>query len=264
MSIQTKWYGWKKDQPDGRDFQFVPKISPRKLPAVQINSDGMPCVFDQGEAGTCTGHTGSEHIYYAFAKQGDTFIFIPSRLFLYYGARTLEGMTEPYFDSGAQIRDVIKSAVKWGVCNETSWPYDLTKLNTRPGPTCWMHGKSHQTLDYRRVPQTKEDLKSCIADGWVFSFGFAVFESFESDEVTVTGRVPMPNLDKEEVIGEHAVLGYGYSDYVELPGNLTGGVLCRNSWGEDWGEFGNFWIPYDYILNPNLAADFWTIRRVEV
>ena len=34
-----------------------------------------------------------------------------------------------------------------------------------------------------------------------------------------------------------------------------------NSWGsEGWGCAGFCWIPYKYILDPNLASDFWVVR----
>ncbi|WP_235430317.1 hypothetical protein [Xanthomonas sp. MUS 060] len=37
----------------------------------------------------------------------------------------------------------------------------------------------------------------------------------------------------------------------------------RNSWGGELGDKGYFLIPYDYLLNPQLAADFWVIRMVK-
>ena len=38
-------------------------------------------------------------------------------------------------------------------------------------------------------------------------------------------------------------------------------VKCRNSWGQSWGAQGDFYLPVEYVSNPNLASDFWTIRR---
>ena len=48
--------------------------------------------------------------------------FMPSRLFIYYNERAVEGTIAS--DSGAMIRDGIKSVAKLGVCDETVWPYD--------------------------------------------------------------------------------------------------------------------------------------------
>jgi C1A family cysteine protease len=65
----------------------------------------------------------------------------------------------------------------------------------------------------------------------------------------------MPGLH-EAVLGGHAVLCVGYDD-------ATQRFIVRNSWGSNWGQAGYFTIPYAYLLNENLADDFWTISLVE-
>ena len=47
-----------------------------------------------------------------------------SRLFLYYNERSLEGTTK--IDSGATIRDAVLALTNYGICQETSWPYDIS------------------------------------------------------------------------------------------------------------------------------------------
>jgi C1A family cysteine protease len=37
----------------------------------------------------------------------------------------------------------------------------------------------------------------------------------------------------------------------------------RNSWGADWGQNGYFSMPYEYLTDPHLASDLWTVRLVE-
>ena len=85
-------------------------------------------------------------------------------------------------------------------------------------------------------------------------FGFTVYESFESDTVTQTGKVPMPKLN-ERNLGGHAVLAVGYND-------TTKRFIVRNSWGPDWALNGYFTMPYAYLTNSNLSDDFWTIKLV--
>jgi C1A family cysteine protease len=65
--------------------------------------------------------------------------------------------------------------------------------------------------------------------------------------------MPSPN---EQLLGGHAVLAVGYDDSQRR-------FIVRNSWGKDWGMQGYFTIPYAYLLDDNLADDFWTIRQVE-
>jgi C1A family cysteine protease len=99
-------------------------------------------------------------------------------------------------------------------------------------------------------------MKGCIASGFPFVVGFAVYESFESDAVARTGTVPLP-APTEAVIGGHAVLAVGYDDAKQR-------FHMMNSWGAGWGDKGFFTMPYAYLTDEDLSADFWTIRIVEV
>ncbi|MEA2373668.1 MAG: hypothetical protein QOD53_131, partial [Thermoleophilaceae bacterium] len=106
-----------------------------------------------------------------------------------------------------------------------------------------------------RVIPTLSQLKGCLAAGFPFVFGFSVYSSFESSQVTKTGTVPMPGAN-EELLGGHAVLAVGYLERRQR-------FIVRNSWGPRWGNAGYFSMPYPYLLQPTLADDFWTLRVVE-
>ena len=99
-------------------------------------------------------------------------------------------------------------------------------------------------------------MKSCLASGFPFVFGVAAYDSFISEEVTKTGVVPMPDVEYESFVGGHALMAIGYDDARKW-------FIFRNSYGTDWGDNGYGYIPYDYLSNPDLSADFWTIRRGE-
>jgi C1A family cysteine protease len=75
-----------------------------------------------------------------------------------------------------------------------------------------------------------------------------------SDEVARTGVVPMPQPN-ETVQGGHCVAAVGYDDSKQC-------FIARNSWGTGWGQNGYFLMPYAYLIDTQLAADFWTIRVV--
>ena len=89
--------------------------------------------------------------------------------------------------------------------------------------------------------------------GFPFVFGIMLYESFDSDKTTKTGIVSMP-LKNEKDNGGHAVLAVGYNDESQC-------LIVRNSWGEEWGDKGYFYLPYEYA--EKLADDFWVIYQEE-
>ena len=214
--------------------------------------DECPPLYDQGNLGSCTANAIAGAYEFDQTRQGLP-DFMPSRLFIYYNERTLEGTVDS--DSGAMIRDGIKSVAKLGVCPEDEWPYDPARFRYRPSAKCFKDAAEHQAVVYRNVLQTLPQLRGCIASGTPVVFGFSVYESFESREVARTGAVPMPKR-REKQVGGHAVLAVGYDDTDER-------FIVRNSWGASWGADGYCTMPYGYLTSPQLAADFWAIELVE-
>lgn len=64
----------------------------------------------------------------------------PSRLFIYYNERVIEGTVSP--DAGAQIPDGIKTVSNIGACDETLRPYDITKFANKPPAKCYSAAKA--------------------------------------------------------------------------------------------------------------------------
>lgn len=247
-------YGWVPDIPDHDDFKLTAVRGRRAItpPIVDQRPHSGP-IYDQGQVGSCTGNGWSFMHKYTMVKEKQLHVFRPSRLQIYYDERVLEG-TEHY-DSGAQIRDGAKVLAKIGTCPEYMWPYDESKALVKPDARCYVEARKHQALTYWRVPQTEVDLEACLADGYPVIFGFTVYESFESGVVAASGMVPMPRK-REPVVGGHCVVLVGYDKARRL-------FYVRNSWGENWGDNGYCYMPYEYITNGDLADDFWTLRNVE-
>ncbi len=97
-------------------------------------------------------------------------------------------------------------------------------------------------------------MQGYLAEGFPFVFGFTVYQSFESQSVADHGIVPMP-ASGEQSIGGHCVVAVGYDATKRL-------FIIRNSWGTGWALNGYCMMPFEYLLSPNLASDFWTIRSV--
>jgi C1A family cysteine protease len=251
---QIKRYGWVADTPDQRDHLYsAPVVNLKKLPPqVDLRPQCPKLVYDQGQLGSCTGNAIACAIQFDRLKLKRNPDFIPSRLFIYYNERDMEGTIAS--DSGAQIRDGIKSVAKLGDCPEPEWPYDIEKFATKPPANCYRDAMKYKAVLYQRVIQTLNQMKGCLASGYPFVFGFSVYESFEGPRVAKTGVAPMP-ASSEKQLGGHAVIAVGYDDKQQR-------FIVRNSWGKGWGMGGYFTIPYAYLTDDNLAADFWTIRVV--
>jgi C1A family cysteine protease len=254
MARKIQRYGWIPDIPDARDLLYAapPSIAGR-LPARVTLRPKCPKVYDQGQLGSCTANAIAAAIEFDQMKQRQRRHFTPSRLFIYYNERVMEGTVD--VDSGAMIRDGIKSVGKQGACPERDWPYKIEKFRDKPSRDCYRVARKHKAILYQRLQQTINQLKGCVASGFPFVFGFTVYESFEAPAVLRSGHAPMPR-PKEKVLGGHAVLGVGYDDSKQW-------FICRNSWGTGWGMSGYFTLPYAYLTDRGLASDFWTIRLVK-
>lgn len=245
-------YGWIPDLPDQRDYKFAHVSGTQQLPSKVDLHGTCPPVYDQGALGSCTANALAAAVDYERKHQKLPFLS-PSRLFVYYNERVIEGTVAQ--DSGATLRDGMKAIAAQGVCPEKMWPYQVDRFAAKPAANCYTAAALHKTLQYGSLSQDVVSLKSCLAAGFPFVFGFTVYESFESDSVAKTGKVPMPGKT-ESVLGGHATLAVGYSDASQR-------FLVRNSWGPAWGINGYFTIPYEYLTNLDLTDDLWTIRLVE-
>ena len=248
-----KRYGWIPDLPDARDHLFAaPARVLQNLPAAVDLRPNCPPVYDQGELGSCTANALAGADQFDQLRQDSPSPFVPSRLFIYYEERKVEGTIDS--DSGAQIRDGVKVMAAEGAPPESDWPYDIGEFTVQPPAQAYTDALLHKVTSYQRILQNLAQMKGCLAAGFPFVFGFTVYESFESDEVAASGVVNMPGA-LEQVVGGHAVMACGYSDDQQR-------FIVRNSWGEDWGQAGYFTMPYAYLLSHDLASDFWTLRTV--
>jgi C1A family cysteine protease len=250
---QIQRFGWKPSLPDQRDLiadtsqiRIADEVDPR---------DEMPGVYDQGQLGSCTANAVAAALEYNDQLDGDAY-GTPSRLFIYYFERRLEGAPADQ-DVGAFGRDGFKVARRWGVPPESDWPYS----DANPGPfqeeppeEVMAEAAEHKLTEaYRSVPRYVDAFKAALSNRQTCAFGFTVYQSFLSAEVSSTGFIPLPTRD-EAAIGGHEMLIVGY--LASEPNH----ALVRNSWGTDWGLAGYCFMPWAYILSP-LAGDFRTIRR---
>ena len=245
-------YGWKKEIPDHNDLyhEFDEEMLNENMNTVDLRKN-CPVIYNQGNLGSCTANAVAGLFEYNQDKE-NKIDFMPSRLFIYYNERELENTT--MYDSGATIRDSIKVVYKYGVCSEDKWTYSFDKFTYKPSPECYEEASKHKIVEYRKIYQTIEDMKTSLQNKMPFIFGFSVYESFEGVNVARTGIMPIPSVT-EKLLGGHAVMAVGYNEDLKV-------FIVRNSWGENWGDKGYFYMPYEFISDPMYASDFWTILKV--
>lgn len=209
----------------------------------------MPPCWDQCQSGSCTGHGVSGALVSSMHYAGKPFV-MPSRLFIYFNERVIEGDTST--DAGAFIHDGLSALHKFGYCQETDWPFDLSQLTVQPSPLAYAAAKDNEISHYANMDGAPiESFKLTLAHGRGIVFGFDVYTAFESDEVAQTGILHKPTPD-EKLLGGHCVMLAGYDD-------SKNAFKVRNSWGTGWGLNGYYYMDYDYVFS-SMASDFWVIK----
>lgn len=255
MATSQFTFGHIPDSPDPRDYKFVASLS-----AVADSIDLRelcPPIRHQGKLSSCTAFATTAMVEMVRNKQ-TLKPFTTSPLFTYYATRKIENNVDQ--DNGAMVRDALKSVVDAGVTEEAVWPYDAANYAVNPPVSAWESAETHQALVYRSVSQTADDVLGCLSEGYAMTFGALLYESFMKTQTGffIEDVVPMPNTSKEKYVGAHCMLAVGY-----FKNNNTTCVIVRNSWGEYVGHGGYHSFPLDYLLNPALCFDFWTIRSEE-
>jgi C1A family cysteine protease len=247
--------GTHPDVPDHRDHRYrVPsRLERSRPPAVDLRRF-CPPVYDQGKLNSCSANAIAAALWFEEIKASAPEPWSPSRLFIYYNERAREGVVSR--NAPASLRDGYKSVAKIGVCHERQWPYHEARFATKPPGRCYRGARSDRVIRYLRLRQELRDFEACLAQGYPFTMGISVYESFKGKGVARKGIVPMP-LRREKHLGGHALLVVGYDR-----GRRR--FVVRNSWGSGWGLGGYCLMPYAYLANPDLAWDFWTVRRISI
>ena len=246
--INIPKYHWVRDKADKRDYPYT--LSGSQQSNIVDLRNYCSTIEDQGKLGSCTGNAIAGAIELLENRENRTLDV--SRLFIYYYERLIEGTVN--YDSGAYIRDGIKACYTYGAPTENLWPYNISKFRTKPTNAAIIDAAKRKVKLYQRAADFNAVIDA-INSGYPVIVGFNVYSSFDTKAVTNTGVMPYPNVNKEKLLGGHAVLIVGYNK-----NNNT--FIVRNSWGKYWGDNGYFYMPFQVIQNNKMSGDFWVIKSI--
>ena len=210
-------------------------------------------IENQGMIGSCVTNAITSALEY-ISNRATNNLFPMSRMFLYYTARNFGKGELIIEDKGCNILQALLSAKEQGVCLEASWPYNVASVNTRPSSYAFVEAEQYKIEQYLKISPNLDDMLSCLSEGYPFIFGLKITDSFSQINGIITK--PSPEEIRTDIHGNHAMLCVGY--------NLKNKVfIVRNSWGEEWGDKGYCYIPFDYMTNSKMIFDIITIRSVD-
>lgn len=257
MLLENFKSGCVKQNIDARDRKFKPRAIPwQEIGDIDLRP-GCSTPRAQGEIGSCTAFAATSMFDFVRKKHSKV-TWKPSPLFTYYATRIV--VADLLEDSGATIRDAIKSTVRDGVSMERIWPYITDRYNDRPPEEAWLVAEKHQTLEYLVLKDTdRNEWLNCLNDGYPFIFGINLYTSFFDPIFSMLGGYMQdPDRFEEKIVGAHCMMAVGYiKNY-----NNKSYVIVQNSWGTEWGDRGYCYIPLSYMMSSD-TFDFWTIRLTE-
>lgn len=204
-------------------------------------------VLDQKTTNACVAHAVAQQIRTSLKKQGVKAPALPSRLYIYYGARALNG--DQNFDGGTYIHSAYEFTERLGYPPELEWDFsdNQDKVNSQPDLTAIHHAADQKWLTgHYRITSTGlarvYDVRSAIAAGYSVVWGTVVDGPFMD---LSPGKI-WPGVTSAER-GGHATLIVGYG-----PGYFE---IC-NSWSNLWCDAGFCRVSDAAVASVN-ARDFW-------
>lgn len=266
VTLHGHWLGSSLPKPDPRYYGFPSHLIVRagEQPPRFVLTGTIGLVKNQLRQGSCTAHAATsegERLYRRWKSVEPTF----SPAFHYYVERGIDG-TLAEGDCGSSVPTSLMVARNGGngFCPEALMPYNDADCSTAPSQEAMDAAAQNPGGSYHSIGNNIANIKSCIISDYSFVLGIAVYDSFENSHVELSGLVPLPNTGVESLQGFHEVhAGIVYDDTIKCPNtSMPGAVLCQNSWGDQWGTTcpiasgrGFFWLPYEFLMNPNLTTD---------
>jgi C1A family cysteine protease len=251
--------GYKPDPRDPRDkttnnLRFLAEMT--KLTASLNNEYRIPeytPISDQGRLSTCVANAVCDALEILIGVEDPRRVVQLSRLMNYYNARSYSRDTDK--DEGTYIRYAVDSLKRLGVCPESDWGYDPSRVNVQPPIRAYQKSLDNKINSYFRVDgvgTTRCDVvEQAIRANHPVIFAAPVSNEFTRHFVADNTVWNLPT----NYVGYHAMIVVGVR-------RASSGrqFLVRNSWSSNWGDRGHCWFSEQYMGSQDVN-DMWMLTR---
>ena len=213
-------------------------------------------VSDQGQLSSCVANAASDSIELLKGFEDPSKVEQVSRLFLYYNARIYDQSVNK--DEGCFIHNALDSMTKLGVCRESVWDYDITKVFTHPSIEAYREANSNTIRDFYQITSNGsdkiKDIELAIRANHPVIFGTTIGEELQQYAgANITFNAPSKG------IGDHAMIIVG----VKVKNDGTRAFKIRNSWSNGWGDKGHCWFSDSYLAWNHTNDLFVPTRMID-
>jgi C1A family cysteine protease len=242
--------GCKPHRPNLHDRKFIVFRSPLKDMAVANENedyeidDSKIDINDQLQEESCVANAWEAKLrillYFELSKVEPAL----ARQFLYWTARCLTG--DQLFDAGCYTRSGAVALSSTGICPESYWPYDPSKVLTSPPEEAFFNASNNLLQAYYNIDSTGtqrgDDIETALKANRAVVFGTEVGQDLQSYWAQ--------NADPNFVFNPPATSVGGHALVITGVRRLNGvrQFKVRNSWSKGWGLLGYFWASETYIV----------------
>lgn len=250
--MTLKKMGWRPSSGDLGIQKFTVSNTVKMLGASTptdqyIITENVP-VFDQLQLDSCVANATCGMLEVLMGLQNPASVVALSRLFVYWNARF--AIDETKEDKGSFIHDALNSLVNKGVCLESTWPYEESKVFTQPNIEAFKQGDDNTLNSFSHIQSSGAnrlaDIEAAVRANHPVVFGTEVGAELQHYDGNLDTVFNYPTTS----IGGHAMLVVGVRRNPDLQ------FYIRNSWGPNWGMKGHFWMSADYMTNSSTSDIF--------
>jgi len=157
-------------------------------------------------------------------------------------------------DGGSLFTDALNVVSQQGAVKWADMPYNEHNFTQRPTQQQVAKAKKYRIDFWRRVNIADiKEVKAQVNAGYPVVIGVALDQGVSPDgkAANTAGKEYTWNTSKGQEIGGHAMVVVGYSDTKDA-------FKILNSWGQDWGTNGYFWISYNQF--PRVVREGYVMK----